>query len=1558
MNPIKVFSSLSPISQIAMCLLAGATPLGILGLVGFGNIALLIFLVLAFVGMLLMIFKLVLSRVDKAKGKKLERGVKEQASAGPAGAVDAASRARMDDLRKSWEEGIVKFKERGKDLYSVPWYMMVGESGSGKTEAIRHCNVGFPPGLQDKLQGSGGTMNMHWWFTNQSVIIDTAGRLLQDSGRQEWRQFLKMMRKARPMRPVNGLLLVIPADSLIKDTGDDLEKKGGRIASALDEIQEELGVRFPVYVIVTKCDLINGFREYFDAMPDPELKLQEQMVGWSNPQSLDDAFNPGVVEQHLKSVRDRLAQRRYQLLLDPVHTEDPSRRRIEQVDALYSFPDTLVSLAPRLRRYLEMVFVAGEWSRKPLFIRGIYFTSSMQEGAALDAELAEALGVKVADLQQEQVAARREKTFFLRDVFVAKVFKEFGLVTAAANIKKSQGAQRTVLLATGFVGAALALGLTVWSFLALQNAIGRSSEFWKETAERVGDNFGTVAIVSPRAGTTYDYFGDTTIESLGSYTRVPLASMPSYTRNFAETEGNQRVPFIFKPVAMLTGGDPFAGQKVAHAAVFEGVALYPLIDAVRTKMRVESAAEAASARPWTPEATAALAQLVRVEAATVNQAALVGAALGDLAGAARGAVPGGAPGADPAAPVSNTQVQGAGRDAAAALSTARGTGGVPSLGPLVRYALEGATDLSVTPEVLAEHVSALDEVGTWTYSSGGGRDWKDVARVLATEPNAVAIRAGTNRFVTWWASGSTGQESVQMVRLQRLRDAMLAFDAAERAIWEPLTLRDARTLDDYRRATADWDRMYAAVETANASLMTALSDLGGGSLNLAEMATRAQEQVLASSKAAYTTVLGEIPGGTAPASMLTRDAHPLLFEVEQQLRAGYGGIEQRVAAEILAIRNSLQTLESPLLTRIGGTSGQYAFARRFEMYKAANDQIVAAGAVGSLPPAISVFELKGTLDLVDERVAGAKTIVDRAVADAQLLGDAPAVQTRFVSGAEACRRAIDAAWRKSRFDGISAALADLDDANAMEDMVSRHAAGSGVAPVTLRGLEMTDWPSDTRAEPSFSPTSAKAAFDAVTAAGGMAGASEDPTSVRVLEAQQIRDLVDRANNVMRGYASEYVGYWTEEVPSSLSVNDTATWAAFLNGILAVDARQAGDRIGANAQVLKTALEAIPTTLLDARDQDAVREGLVTARFEIEQTGSGRSYLNGCRDLRQAFQALSSDGPGARTAVLGYDLRRLEEEFLSIFYLPEGEPEERVRYWSSMTLAGFSSLANEANRGARQALVSLRSVRRAFPLCRDATTILAAADLDAVITEVDLVGAAATGRGGAPSGSPTTIGGGARVGDGDMDDILDILRGRGIITPDLQAWFGGVRTMVTALRKSADGAGLTFEIVVLSAEQQTQQDAAHRTNSVDLAGIYPYLDVVRGGSRQRFENDNAGGVLSRVANACKGLPVPNAQGMELWFYRQAQQVADQPADQRGVQRVQFGADSWAALRAITSPGAEAVGAQGGMAQEWRVPVSLPNPQNGAMLQYWVAVRFSRPIPVPESWPTTAVWPAAN
>ena len=70
-------------------------------------------------------------------------------------------------------------------LYQLPWYMFIGPPGAGKTTALVNCGLNFP--LADThgpqaVHGVGGTRNCDWWFTDQAVLIDTAGRYTtQDS---------------------------------------------------------------------------------------------------------------------------------------------------------------------------------------------------------------------------------------------------------------------------------------------------------------------------------------------------------------------------------------------------------------------------------------------------------------------------------------------------------------------------------------------------------------------------------------------------------------------------------------------------------------------------------------------------------------------------------------------------------------------------------------------------------------------------------------------------------------------------------------------------------------------------------------------------------------------------------------------------------------------------------------------------------------------------------------------------------------------------------------------------------------------------------------------------------------------------------------------------------------------------------------------------------------------------------------------------------------------------------------------------------------------------------
>src|SRR5881409_2371306 len=86
----------------------------------------------------------------KKQAARMSGELQQHSSASPRAIADPGARARLDDLRKKFEQGVQEYRSRGKDLYTLPWYVIVGEPGSGKTEAIRHSNVGFPPGRSEE----------------------------------------------------------------------------------------------------------------------------------------------------------------------------------------------------------------------------------------------------------------------------------------------------------------------------------------------------------------------------------------------------------------------------------------------------------------------------------------------------------------------------------------------------------------------------------------------------------------------------------------------------------------------------------------------------------------------------------------------------------------------------------------------------------------------------------------------------------------------------------------------------------------------------------------------------------------------------------------------------------------------------------------------------------------------------------------------------------------------------------------------------------------------------------------------------------------------------------------------------------------------------------------------------------------------------------------------------------------------------------------------------------------------------------------------------------------
>jgi len=171
--------------------------------------------------------------------------------------------AEQAKLRERFEEAISTLKQRGgHSLYDLPWYVFIGAPGSGKTTALLNSGLRFP--LEQRVgkgavRGVGGTRNCDWWFTDEAVFLDTAGRYTtqdsdESSDSEGWREFLALLRTYRLRRPLNGVVLTISVQDLLTQSDADRELYVEAARRRLTELTTELRIQLPVYVMVTRSE--------------------------------------------------------------------------------------------------------------------------------------------------------------------------------------------------------------------------------------------------------------------------------------------------------------------------------------------------------------------------------------------------------------------------------------------------------------------------------------------------------------------------------------------------------------------------------------------------------------------------------------------------------------------------------------------------------------------------------------------------------------------------------------------------------------------------------------------------------------------------------------------------------------------------------------------------------------------------------------------------------------------------------------------------------------------------------------------------------------------------------------------------------------------------------------------------------------------------------------------------------------------------------------------------------------------------------------------------------
>lgn len=356
--------------------------------------------------------------------------------------------ARFSEAMSLLNKGSSFFK-RKLNLYSLPWYIIIGPPGSGKTTALINSGLKFPltecTGKQS-IEGVGGTRNCDWWFTDQAIMIDTAGRYVTQDSHQEndskgWLNFLTLLKKYRKRQPINGAFVTLSASDLLLQTPHQRQQHITAIKLRIQELHSQLGINFPVYVMITKSDLISGFTEFFS-----NLDQYERKQVWGTTFNLNNEIHPcNALDEEF----DNLVKRLQEQSINRVYNEKSVDRRA----AIIGFSKQLQLLKSELNSFLTDIFENTQYEQDAM-LRGIYFTSGTQEGMPIDR-----LVSKLAYNQQQPSHQSTGKSFFISDLLIKVAFAESTL--AGIDLKLEQKLSWLRRFSTiGVALASVAIGIT------------------------------------------------------------------------------------------------------------------------------------------------------------------------------------------------------------------------------------------------------------------------------------------------------------------------------------------------------------------------------------------------------------------------------------------------------------------------------------------------------------------------------------------------------------------------------------------------------------------------------------------------------------------------------------------------------------------------------------------------------------------------------------------------------------------------------------------------------------------------------------------------------------------------------------------------------------------------------------------------------------------------------------------------------------------------------------------------------------------------------------------
>jgi len=401
--------------------------------------------------------------------------------------VKKAVKKRANRVFASLKLLLTEDRKRNKYLRTTPWYVVLGQVGSGKTTVVGNSGLNFSPREQlglDALQENTGLLdNCEWWFTRDAVLIGVSHQKPEDEteqaetyesnlpddenirGRAVWMGLLKLLKRYRRRKPISGVIITVSLPELLAQDTVQKQAFSHLVKQHIQDLHQQFGIKVPVYIVFTKCDLIGGFIDFFN-----DLNKDDRDQLWGITLPLDHPADVNNITGFLVSEYDKLISRLNERLLWRLFSEhDPKRREL-----MSYFPQQLQLCKNILVNFVTQTFANGDNPEdERIHFRGMYFASAQQYGRPIDfimGAMAEKLNLEQTVLPEQLI---NNQSYFLKGLFKEVIFPESELVGDAHRMNLRN--RRLTYVAAPVV---LVLGITgMWmSYSNNKIAIGQAED--------------------------------------------------------------------------------------------------------------------------------------------------------------------------------------------------------------------------------------------------------------------------------------------------------------------------------------------------------------------------------------------------------------------------------------------------------------------------------------------------------------------------------------------------------------------------------------------------------------------------------------------------------------------------------------------------------------------------------------------------------------------------------------------------------------------------------------------------------------------------------------------------------------------------------------------------------------------------------------------------------------------------------------------------------------------------------------------------------------------------